>query len=359
MNKRVEQVVRAEIRQMSGYHVPDASGMVKLDAMENPYRLPDPLAAALAARLAAVEINRYPVPTYAALKAGICARLGVPRGYDVILGNGSDELISLLTVAAARPGACIVAPVPAFVMYELSARFAAVRFVGVPLRGDFALDTDAMLRAIEREQPAIVYLGYPNNPTGNLYDDAAIEAVVRAAPGAVVIDEAYHPFAQASWMSRLPEFEQLLVMRTVSKLGLAGIRLGYMAGAAAWLEQLEKVRPPYNVNVLTEAAALFMLEHIDVLDAQAARLRADREALVRSLESLAGVQVFDSRANFVLVRVSSASAVWARMAQRKVLVKDVSKMHPLLADCLRLTVGTAGENEALLAALEQSLAPAG
>ena len=359
MNKRVEQVIRAEIRQMSGYHVPDASGMVKLDAMENPYRLPDALAAELAARLAAVEINRYPVPTYTALRAGICARLGVPQGYDVILGNGSDELISLLTVAAARPGATVVAPVPAFVMYELSARFAAVRFVGVPLRRDFALDTDAMLRAIEREQPAIVYLGYPNNPTGNLYDGAAIEAVLRAAPGAVVIDEAYQPFAQASWMSRLPEFDQLLVMRTVSKLGLAGIRLGYMAAAPAWLEQLEKVRPPYNVNVLTEAAALFMLELVDVLDAQAAQLRADREALAHALGALAGVQVFDSRANFVLVRVSSASAVWARMAQRKVLVKDVSKMHPLLADCLRLTVGTEGENKALLAALEQSLAPAG
>ncbi|MCL4745629.1 MAG: histidinol-phosphate transaminase [Burkholderiaceae bacterium] len=343
---------------MSGYQVPDAAGMIKLDAMENPYHFPPELRARLGERLAAVAINRYPVPTYTALKAAICERLGVPAGFDVILGNGSDELITLLTVAAARPGASIVAPVPAFVMYELSARLASVRFVGVALAPDFSLDLPATLAAIERERPALVYLGYPNNPTGNLYDDAAIEAVVRAAPGAVVIDEAYQPFAQASWMSRLPEFGHLLVMRTVSKLGLAGIRLGYLAAAPAWLEQLEKLRPPYNVNVLTESAAMFALEHLDVLERQAAQLRADRDALAVRLAALGGVEVFASQANFVLIRVAGAAALWRALLERKVLVKDVGRMHPLLADCLRLTVGTPQENAAMVAALEQAMAAA-
>ena len=355
MSARIERVIRDEIRRMSGYHVPDARGMVKLDAMESPYRLPPELAAELGRRLAAVAINRYPVPEYSELKGLVRERLGVPEGCGVILGNGSDELITLLTVAAARPGAAVVAPVPAFVMYEISARLAGVRFVGVPLAPDFGLDARALLAAIERERPAIVYLAYPNNPTGNLYDDAAIEAVVRAAPGVVVIDEAYQPFAEASWMPRLPEFHHLIVMRTVSKLGLAGIRLGYMAAAPAWIDELEKVRPPYNVNVLTEAAAVFALEHLDVLDRQAARLRADRDALLARLARIAALEVFPSRANFVLVRVPGAAAVWARLRERKVLVKDVSRMHPLLAECLRLTVGTPEENEALVAALEGAL----
>ena len=352
MSARIEQVIRDEVRQMSGYHVPDARGLVKLDAMENPYRLPPELAAELGRRLAEVAINRYPVPDYSALKALVRERLGVPEGFGLILGNGSDELITLLTVAAARPGATVVAPVPAFVMYEISARLAGVRFVGVPLAPGFGLDARALLDAIERERPAIVYLAYPNNPTGNLYDDAAIEAVVRAAPGVVVIDEAYQPFAEASWMPRLAEFDHLIVMRTVSKLGLAGIRLGYMAAAPAWIDELEKVRPPYNVNVLTEAAAVFALEHLDVLDRQAAQLRADRDALLARLGRIAAVQAFPSRANFVLVRVPGAAQAWARLRERGVLVKDVSRMHPLLADCLRLTVGTPDENEALVAALE-------
>ena len=354
-NTRVAAIVRPDVLAMSAYPVPDAAGLVKLDAMENPYPLPDALRAELGRRLAEVPLNRYPVPAYAALKALIRARLGVPEGFDVVLGNGSDELITLLSVATATPGATVLAPVPGFVMYEVSARLAGSAFVGVPLAADFALDAGAMLDAIARHRPAVVWIAYPNNPTGNCFDDGAIEAIVRAAPGVVVVDEAYQPFALDSWMPRLPRHPNLLVMRTVSKLGLAGLRLGYLAGAPAWLEQLEKVRPPYNVGVLAEAAAIFALEHQDVFDAQAARLRADRDALAARLAALPGVRVFDSRANFILVRVPDGPAVWRALRERGVLVKDVGRMHPSLADCLRLTVGAPAENDALVAALSQSL----
>ncbi len=348
-------VLRPEIRALSAYHVPDASGFVKLDAMENPYLLPPGLREALGRRLAEVALNRYPVPTYQALKASIRERLGVPAGSDLILGNGSDELITMLSVATATPGAAVLAPAPSFVMYDLSARLAGSRFVPVPLGPDFLLDRQAMLAAISAQRPAIVYLPYPNNPTGDCFDDADIEAILAAAPGLVVIDEAYQPFAIDSWMPRLAEFPHLLVMRTVSKMGLAGIRLGYLAGAPAWIAELDKVRPPYNVSVLTEAAALFALEHIDVLDAQAARLREDRASLARSLAGLPGVTVYPSRANFVLIRVAEGPTVMQRLRERRVLVKDVGRMHPLLTDCLRLTVGTPQENETLLDALAASL----
>ncbi len=351
----VARVVREEIRAMSGYHVPDSAGLVKLDAMENPYRLPEPLRAALGRRLSEVALNRYPVPGYTRLKATIRARLGVPDGYEVLLGNGSDELITLLSVATARDGATVLAPTPSFVMYEMSARFARSAFVGVPLAPDFGLDLPAMLAAIREHAPAVVYLAYPNNPTGNCFEDAAIERILRAAPGAVVVDEAYQPFARRSWMPRLPEYPNLIVMRTVSKLGLAGIRLGYLSAARPWIDELEKVRPPYNVSVLTEAAAEFALEHLDVLDAQAGRIRDDRATLSARLAALPGVEVFGSEANFVLLRVADGPSVWRALLANGVLVKDVGRMHSLLAGCLRITVGTPQENDALVEALARVL----
>jgi histidinol-phosphate aminotransferase len=349
-------LVREDVLAMAGYAVPDATGLVKLDAMENPYRLPPALRRALGERLGEVAINRYPVPSYTRLKALVRERLGVPEGAGLLLGNGSDELIALMTVALARPGATVLAPAPSFVMYELSARFAHVGHVAVPLAADLSLDLDAMLAAIDRHRPAIVWIAHPNNPTGDCFERAAIERILDAAPGLVVIDEAYQPFALDTWMDALPAREHLVVMRTVSKLGLAGIRLGYMAAAPRWIDEFDKVRPPYNVSVLDEAAAEFALEHLDVLEAQAATLRADRESLLAALAALPGARPFPSRANFVLVRVPDAPGAHAAMRARGVLVKDVSRMHPLLAGCLRLTVGTPQENAAMLDALRAALA---
>lgn len=356
----IDRIIRDDVRAMGAYHVPDSHGLVKLDAMENPYRLPPALREELGKRLSEVALNRYPVPTSEALRAKLKSVMQVPAGMEVLLGNGSDELISIIAMAAAKPGAKVLAPVPGFVMYAMSAQFAGLEFVGVPLREDFSLDRARMLRKMAEEQPAIIYLAYPNNPTGNLFDAEDMEVIVRAANGdvcnsLVVVDEAYQPFAQDSWMPRLADFDNLLVMRTVSKLGLAGIRLGYMAGAPAWIEQFDKVRPPYNINVLTEATALFALEHVDVLDEQAAQLREQRSALAAQLAAQPGVTVFPSDANFLLIRVPNAAQTFERLVSRKVLIKNVSKMHALLANCLRVTVSTPEENAQFLEAFVASL----
>lgn len=357
----IENIIRPEIRAQAGYHVQDAAGFVKLDAMENPYSLPDDLRAELGARLAQAALNRYPA-SYVPLKEKICASAGVPAGFGVVLGNGSDELISILSVACARPGAKVLAPVPGFVMYAMSARLAGLEFIGVPLKSDFALDKAAMLAAVAEHKPAITYLAYPNNPTGNLFDAGDMVAVIEAVgdTGVVVVDEAYQPFAQTSFLPRLPQFNNLVVMRTVSKLGLAGIRLGYMAAADALLTEFDKVRPPYNVNVLTQTTAEFLLDHVDVLDAQAASLRAEREKLAAALAGLPGVEVFPSAANFLLLRVQNAAVnadtVFSRLLERKILTKNVGKMHALLQNCLRVTVGTPQENTLFLDALRAALA---
>ncbi len=360
----VEKIIRPEVRALSAYPVPDATGFIKLDAMENPYTLSPALRAELAQRLAQVDLNRYPVPSYAALKNAIAEHFGVPSGYGLILGNGSDELISMLSIACAKSGAKMLAPVPSFVMYAMSAKLAGMEFIGVPLLADFTLDKAAMLAAIAEHRPAMTYLSYPNNPTGTLFDAADVEAIIRAVgdSGIVIVDEAYQPFAQHSFMPRLPEFSNLVVMRTVSKLGMAGIRLGYMSAAPELLAEIEKVRPPYNINVLTETAALCLLEHAEEFDAQAAQLRAQRSELSSQLARLPGVEVFPSAANFLLVRFTSAekneaygNEVFTKLCEQKILVKNVGKMHDLLRNCLRINVSTAEENAVLLNALTLAL----
>ncbi len=359
IDKLITNTIRPEVRADVAYHVPDSAGFIKIDAMENPYTLPAHLRAELGQRLADAVLNRYPVPTYTSLKQKICATLGVPSGYDVILGNGSDELISMIAAAVAKPGerTVIMAPLPAFVMFARSAMLAGAHFVGVPLKPDFSLDKAAMLAAIALHKPAAVFIAYPNNPTGNLFDADDIADIIGALgeSGIAIVDEAYGPFARTSFMARLPEFENMVVMRTVSKIGLAGIRLGYMTAAPALLAQFDKVRPPYNVNVLTQVAAEYALDNIELLNAQADRIIAERERLGAALALLPGVTVFPSAANFLLVRVPDAAATCAQLLAEKIMVKNVSKMHEMLADCIRVTVSTPEENTAFLDAFKASL----
>ena len=290
--------IRADVQSMHAYAVQDARGLLKLDAMENPYGLPSGLQAELGARLGALALNRYPGDRGNDLKRALAAHAKVPAGFDLMLGNGSDELISLLAMACDLPGATIVAPVPGFVMYAMSAQLQGLRFVGVPLTDDFELDEPAMLAAIAQDKPAILYLAYPNNPTANLWDEAVVERLIA---------------------------------------------------------EIDKVRPPYNISVLNCECALFALEHAQVFEAQAADIRAERARVVAALSGMPGVKHWPSDANMVLVRVPDATKTFEGMKARGVLVKNVSKMHPLLVNCLRLTVGTADENAQMLAALEASL----
>jgi histidinol-phosphate aminotransferase len=347
----VAATIRPEIRALSAYAVARADGRIKLDAMENPYPLPQQVRAKIAAAIAEVPVNRYPDGGADAVKSAVRRAFGIPEALGLVLGNGSDELIQIITSAVAKPGAAILAPEPSFVMYRLNALYAGARFVGVPLLPDFGLDAAAMLAAIERERPALIFLAYPNNPTGNLFATAGIEAILRAAPGMVVVDEAYHAFAAASFLPRLAEFPNLVVLRTVSKIGMAGLRLGYAVAAPEWTAELDKLRQPYNLNALTQAAAPILLAERALLAEQAARIMVERSRVFAALGSLPGVVAFRTETNFVLVRVPDAPRWFDRLLDAGILVKNLHGWHPSLAHCLRITVGTPGENDALLAAL--------
>ena len=369
--------IRQDVQSMHAYAIQDSVGMVKLDAMENPHRLPPELQAELGARLGALALNRYPTGRVNDLRRALAAHADLPAGFDIMLGNGSDELISLLAMACDVPvpagshKPAVLAPVPGFVMYAMSAALQGLDFIGVALTPNFELDVPAMVHRIADQKPAIVYLAYPNIPTANLWDAggmAQVIAAARAAGSIVAIDEAYQPFSSRTYLDVIranpAEHSHVLLMRTMSKFGLAGVRIGYMMGPAALVAQVDKVRPPYNISVLNCECALFALAHQDVFAAQAADIRAQRARLLATLGATPGLTVFESDANMILVRINDrgdgdtadrAQKVFDGMKSRGVLVKNVSKMHPLLAHCLRLTVGTENENSQMIVALQESL----
>ena len=361
------QRIRADVRAMQAYHVQPAQGLLKMDTMENPYRLPADLQRKLGEHLGALEINRYPGERVEVLKQMLADYAGAPAGSAVLLGNGSDEIITLLALATAQPcegdRAKMLAPMPGFVMYPLSAKLQGLDFVSVDLTTDFDLDVDAMQAAIATHKPAITYIAYPNNPTATLWDEDKVQAIVDAVArvgGLVVMDEAYQPFASRSWITRMKSEParnaHVLLMRTLSKFGLAGARLGYLIGPAAIVNEIDKVRPPYNISVLNCETAIFALAHESLYASQAAAIRAERQPLINALRALDGVEkVWPSEANMVLLRVRDAGRAQVEMKARGVLVKNVSAMHPLLVNCLRLTVGTREENAQMLAALKESL----
>ncbi len=356
--KRIQSTIRQDVQSMHAYAIQPSAGFIKLDAMENPFRLPPELQRELGERLSRVAINRYPAQCIADLVAALSRAVELPAGCKLIVGNGSDELIDILSVACDVPGATVLAPLPGFVMYEMSARLRGLKFVGVPLSADFELDEAAMLAAIDDHRPAITYIAYPNNPTANLFSDAIIDRIVAAVgaqQGLVVFDEAYQPFASRTWMQRMAAHEHVLVLRTLSKFGLAGVRLGYLCGPAALIDEIDKVRPPYNVSVLNAEASLFALDHADEYARQAALLKSERQRLQQALAGLTDVQAFPSEANMILVRVPDAKRSFEGMKSHGVLVKHIAGLHPLLANCLRLTVGAPEENDTMIRALKASL----
>lgn len=354
MNK-VTQWIKPAIRAMQAYRVPDAGDFIKLDAMENPYNWPGTLKRAWLTELESVPMNRYPDAGASVVKERLREVMAIPDDTGLILGNGSDELIQMIAMAVAQPGRCLLTAEPGFVMYRLIAHSVGIDYCGVPLEASgFSLDKDAMLSAIEDKQPAVVFLASPNNPTGNLFDKMSVLDIVRTAPGLVIIDEAYHAFAGETYLPHVVDFDNLLIMRTLSKSGLAGLRLGYLTGPGEWLDELEKIRLPYNINALTQLTVSFMLKHQEVLAEQTGRICEERERLYRELVAHEPLQVWPSRANFLLFRVDDqpADVIHSGLKEKGILIKSLHGSHPLLENCLRVTVGTEEENRQFIAALE-------
>ena len=354
---KVKRWIRPDVLATSAYHVQEATGLIKLDAMENPYPWPEEVKQGWLRCLADAELNRYPSADAATLKLKLKREFAIPDGAELLLGNGSDEIIQIIVQAVSAEHTVFLAPEPSFTMYEVIAGSARAGFAGIPLRQDFSLDLQAMLTAIRELEPAVIFLAYPNNPTANLFDDRAMVEIISQAPGIVVVDEAYHVFAGNSFLSRLTEFDNLLIMRTMSKLGLAGLRLGFLAGPAQWIREFDKLRLPYNINLLTQMSTSYILDHVEILYEQAGKIRQDRDLLFRELQDMPGITVWPSSTNFLLFRTESADSnrVFEDLREQGVLIKNLKNSHALLRGCLRVTVGTEAENQAFLKALRKTL----
>lgn len=346
--------VRRRIRELSAYHVEPRPCEVVLDANESPYPLPGPLRPKIEAALK-VELNRYPDPEAKALKQVIAAKEGV-REDEILLGNGSDELIQALIASACDPGDRILVSTPTFSMYSLIARYLNADAIDVPLLDDWSLDISAVIHNIKLGAPKIIFIASPNNPTGAVVERKALEAVIDAAPGLVVVDEAYIDYAKAPAGFPFRERKNVVILRTLSKVGLAGIRLGYMMTDAALVEQVNKVRLPYNINSMIQAIARIAVENwrefLPALDA----IVKERGRVFEELSRMGGVHPFPSEANFILMRIEGMSAgeVFERLLSDGVRVRWF-KGDPRLGDCLRVAIGTPEENGRFLSALKKAL----
>ncbi len=348
---------RSELLAMSAYKVADAKNLIKLDAMENPYTWPEDIQQQWLQTLKTTSINRYPDPEAQTLAAALRLSNNIPQQSALLLGNGSDEIIQILQMAL-QPDACVLAPEPGFVMYKQVAQSLGLQYRGIALlESGFELDMPAMLAAIKNLQPALIFLAYPNNPTGNLFNAESIKQIIAAAPGLVVVDEAYAPFADASFIGQLNQHANLLVMRTVSKLGLAGLRLGFLAGNPKIIEQLNKIRLPYNINSLTQATATFALNHSEFLLQQTQTICQQRTVVLNALQEMVKIEAYPSAANFILFKTIgiASNQIFASLKQQGVLIKNLSHQGGLLENCLRVTIGTPEENQAFLKALQNAL----
>lgn len=341
-------MIRNDIKQLAAYHVPDSNGLIKLDAMENPYPLPDMLRDKWAGHIRNLNINRYPDVNMNDLRQSIADKNGL-QADQVLLGNGSDELIQM-TLMAADQGACAI-PQPTFTMYEIISRWLKRPVASVPLEKDFSLNADAFLRVCAREKAAIAFLACPNNPTGNMWTRDTIRQIADNFRGLLIIDEAYHPFADDTHVDMI--VPNIIVLRTFSKLGMAGLRLGYALGHSDTIAQVNKVRLPYNINSLGQASARFFIEHFDVFEEQTKKICQERTRLASLLTNMNHIEVYPSQTNFILLRVPSADTVFKGLKQHGILVKNMHASGGLLENCLRVTIGTPEENDQFLSILKE------
>ena len=353
-----DELVRAlipdRVRKGAAYQVPDATGMIKLDAMENPYTLPKPMRDELAHRLADCAMNRYPDPYAKAICAPLRRWMGIPDSLDLLFGNGSDEIIGLLISNLIGTGRSVCAPDPSFVMFEVLADQYAVPFRALPLDSEFDIDSDGWIDGLMEADPALIFIPQPNNPTGNLFSKDRLAKIVESTQALIVIDEAYTAFTDADYLDWAIRYPNVVVMRTLSKVGLAGSRFGMLIGHPDWIVEFDKIRLPYNINVLTQTAVQFALECAPTLEEQSGKIRQERRRLTTLLEER-GFSVWPSEANFVVVdcEMHSARSLFEGLKQYRILVKCLDGSHPRLANTLRLTVGTPEESNALFGALDQ------
>ncbi len=349
--KDITKLINPSVRKLKAYHIDETPVRIKLDAMENPFPLPEEVRREISAVAGNARINLYPDPSAKELKQAVAAMWGMDPE-RMVLGNGSDELIQAVILAFGGP---VVTPVPSFAMYEITARALSQEVVTVPLGKDFTLDADKLIKKVKQAKAKVIFFACPNNPTGNRFSDEGVRKVLDKVNAAVVIDEAYYSFSGKTWLPLLKDYPNLILLRTLSKIGFAGLRIGVLTAASRVIDELNKIRLPYNINVLSQRAAVVALRHQDALNEQISLLISERERLYNALSRMQGIIAYPSETNFILFRTKKdATAIYTALKQAGILVKNLNKPGPL-KNCLRVTVGTPEENNEFITELNKVL----
>ncbi len=345
----IEQWLRSDIKNIDAYHVPVSKDMIKLDAMESPFGVPEELNAEFLKCIEQSEVNRYPEADPSELKDTLKSLMDIPDEFGVLLGNGSDELIQLLALACSKDD-LIMSFEPSFVMYELVSKYVNLDYFGVQLDSNFDIKLSEALLVIEREKPKIIFIAYPNNPTGNCFDYDAIIEIIKSTNIMVILDEAYYAYSDTSFLSEISNFPNLLVLRTISKIGFAGLRLGLLIGDQETIAQLNKLRLPYNINVLTQTSANFLLQDKQRIINNAQIIIEERRRLSHELSLFSKFKVYPSQTNFILVHSEDAHSLHAALKENGILIKGFPKGSKL-SDFIRISVSEPVENNILIDAI--------
>lgn len=349
---KIEDLVRDEIKTLKPYHVKDYPVRIKLDANESTYSLPQEFLDELLLEIRNISFNRYPDPSSLKLREVISRDLGVDKDC-LLIGNGSDELIQSIILTFGGTKERILFPVPTFAMYEILSTALGQVSVKIPLDEEWDLDMDRIKESLSEENPKIVFLSYPNNPTGNCFSEDRILEIIDLSKGIVVVDEAYHDFARKSFLDRLKDYKNLIVLRSLSKIGMAGLRVGMMIADREMIKQVAKVKLPYNVNIISQVIARFILSRKEVVEEQVALVIEERERLLNEMGQLESILSYPTDSNFILFKEKGhEKRIWDNLLKHGILIRDLSKSE-FLADCLRVTVGQKEENTEFLKVLKE------
>ena len=345
----IEQWLRSDIKNIDAYHVPVSKDMIKLDAMESPFGVPEDLKVEFLKCIDQSEVNRYPEADPSPLKDTLRSLMDIPDEFGILLGNGSDELIQLLALACSKDD-LIMSFEPSFVMYELVSKYVNLEYFGVQLDSNFDIKLNDALLIIEREKPKIIFIAYPNNPTGNCFDYDAIIEIIKSTNSMVILDEAYYAYSDKSFLSEISNFPNLLVLRTISKIGFAGLRLGLLIGDQETIAQLNKLRLPYNINALTQTSANFLLQDKQRIINNAQIIIDERRRLAHELSLFSKFKVYPSQTNFILVHSEDAHSLHTALKENGILIKGFPKGSKL-SDFIRISVSEPVENNILIDAI--------
>lgn len=350
---KLDDYVREAVKKLVPYKVSKVNGALKLDAMENPYNLPEDILQEVAKEIKELRFNRYPNPVCEELRKTISSTYKLPEEY-ILIGNGSDELILDLLLSFGRSDCQVVYPSPTFEVYGIVAKMLGLKTKEITLEKNYEIDPQ---KIIDCGKGNIIFISYPNNPTGNCFSEESIYKIIKDASSLVVIDEAYFGFSKKTFLLDIKRYPNLIISRTFSKMfSLAALRVGFLCASPEIVNILLKVKLPYNVNSFSQIAAKIILSKNGYFKEKAEEIIEERERIYNSLREIKEITPYSSEANFILFKVKNSKSdyIYESLIKEGIIIRSFRNTPPV-ADCLRISIGTREENDIFMEKLKKIL----